>query len=302
MLLQALRHFMREASVGLLRSWRVSVLAVFTITVSLFLAGLFLLAGRNLSRTVSDWKQEARFVVYLDPQVSADDRARLEGALRQAPWVTGIEFVTPAESALRFRQAFPSLTSLVEDARYGSLPASIEVQMRKLTAADSAAFRSWQETLKALPSVQMLDDDRDWIGDVEALIRIVEAVGSLLGIILIGASVFTIAAVVRLTSFLYRDEISVMRLVGATEFYIRGPFLVEGILQGLIGALLALAALKGVHWALASQFADSLLLKLLVRDFLSLPELAGLLAFGSAAGLAGALVSVGREVPSSEQD
>ncbi len=105
----------------------------------------------------------------------------------------------------------------------------------------------------------------------------------------------------RLTSFLYRDEISVMRLVGATEFYIRGPFYAEGILQGLLGAAAALGALAAGHLSLSAQFESSLILAIAARDFLSTSEVVALLLFGGGAGLAGALVSLGRERPASER-
>ena len=300
-LLHALRYFAREAVVGLLRSWRVSVLSVFTIAVSLFLAGLFVLVGRNLSRTVAHWKQDSRFVVYLSAGATPEQRSAIEQRLRQAPWVASLEPVSSEQSAARFRAAFPSLAELVADSRYGSLPASIEARFRPADDALRPEIQRWQQEIGGLPGVEMVDDDRDWIGDVETLIRIVEAVGSLLGAILVGASVFTIAAVVRLTSYLYRDEIAVMRLVGATEFFIRGPFYVEGMLQGVLGALLALLTLQATHLTLAARFGDSLLLRLLAHDFLSGLEIGALLVFGAAAGLAGAVVSLGREVPTSEQ-
>lgn len=147
----------------------------------------------------------------------------------------------------------------------------------------------------------MIDDDRDWIEDVEALLALVRGVGTLLTTVLLGAAVFTIAAVVRLTSFLYRDEIAVLRLVGATEFYIRGPFYLEGLLQGLLGAMFAVATLASFHLSVAARYEASLVVAVAARDFLSTPQTAALVLFGAAAGLAGALVSLGRERPTSER-
>ena len=130
----------------------------------------------------------------------------------------------------------------------------------------------------------------------------VRGVGSVLSGVLLGAAIFTIAAVVRLTSFLYRDEIAVMRLVGATEFYIRGPFYVEGILQGVLGAGAAVAALDAVHLALLPRLDNSLVLAIVARDFLPPAEIALMLLFGGLSGLVGALVSLGRERAASETE
>jgi cell division transport system permease protein len=300
-MIAALRYFLREALVGLLRSWRVSLLAILTIGVSIFLAGLVLLVSQNLSSSIDRWRAEARLVVYLDSGIDAAERDAVERALREAPWTSSVVAVPAEESARRFLSAFPSLTELVADARYGSLPESFEAELRSATAEEEPRFRDWSRRLAELPGVEIVDDDRDWISDVEALLALVRGVGTLLTAVLLGAAVFTIAAVVRLTSFLYRDEIAVMRLVGATEFYIRGPFYAEGILQGLFGAAAALVALGAAHLSLATRLGGSLVLTIAARNFLSAAEIALLFLFGGAAGLAGALVSLGRERPASER-
>lgn len=300
-LLRALRYFFVEAWVGLARSWRVSALAILTIGVSLFLAGTFLLTSQNLSLSIAAWKEEARFAVYLADEITEPQRLRIESALRDSTWVAELAFVSPAEGAARFRSAFPSLAELVDDRRYGELPGSFEARVRALPAADRGPFRQWSEAIAALDGVETVDDDREWIDDVEALLNVVRAVGTILTAVLLGAAVLTIAAVVRLTSFLYRDEISIMRLVGATEFVIRGPFYVEGLLQGVLGAATALCALRLAHFGLHSKLTDSLVLQIAAREFLSGREVLALLAFGALAGLGGALVSLSREQPTSEQ-
>jgi cell division transport system permease protein len=300
-MIAALRYFLREAFVGLVRSWRVSLLAVLTIGVSVFLAGLVLLVSQNLSSSIDRWRREARLVVYLDPQIEDADREAVERALRDAPWTSAVAAVPAEESTRRFRSAFPSLSELVADARYGSLPESLEAELRSATTEEEPSFRDWTRQLAALPGVEIVDDDRDWIEDVEALLALVQGIGTLLTGVLLGAAVFTIAAVVRLTSFLYRDEIAVMRLVGATEFYIRGPFYAEGILQGLFGAAAALGALGAAYLSLSARFDSSLVLTIVASDFLSSTEIVSLVLFGGTAGLAGALVSLGRERPASER-
>lgn len=300
-LLQALAYFVREALTGLLRSWRVSLLAVLTIAVSLFLAGGFLLTSANLARSVATWREQARFVVYLSEEAEPAARESVERALRGAPWVLEVAFVPPADGAARFRAAFPTLAELVDDSRYGSLPASFEATLRDIGEAERAAHRQWLTDLDALAAVETIDDDRDWIEDVETLLVVVRAFGSLLTGVLLGAAIFTIAAVVRLTSFLYRDEIAVMRLVGATEFYIRGPFYLEGLLQGLTGGVAATAALRLVHASLQPRLEDSLVLRLMAERFLGGREIAFLVAVGAVAGLGGALASLGREQAASER-
>jgi cell division transport system permease protein len=299
-LLQALRDFAREALIGLARSLRVSALAIVTIGVSLFLAGVFYLVSRNLESTVQRWRDEARLVVYLGPEATADRVAAIEARLRSAPWVVGVDRVAREEAERRFKRAFPSLSDLVTEGTNAALPASLEARLRPLGQVDQEALRGWTLELTGLAGVELVDDDRDWIEQVETVLTVVRALGLVLTTVLIGASIFTIASVVRLTSYLYRDEISVMRLVGATEFYIRGPFYLEGMFQGLIGALVALGGLTGVHLLLQPKLGQSLVANALAQEFLTPAEMAGLLGFGALAGLVGAIVSLGREQISSE--
>lgn len=123
----------------------------------------------------------------------------------------------------------------------------------------------------------------------------VEGLGVVLGAVLLLTAVFTISSVIRLTAYLYRDEIAVMRLVGATEFFIRGPFYMEGMLQGLAGGALAVAALFGAHSLLLEGSSDTVLTSLVASEFLSFSELLALTIFGGLAGLIGAVTSLRKE-------
>jgi cell division transport system permease protein len=127
------------------------------------------------------------------------------------------------------------------------------------------------------------------------VVAVVRAVGLALVGGLLGAAIFTIASVIRLTAYLHHEEIGIMRLVGATEFFIRGPFYAEGLLQGLIGGALAGGALFGVYAALHARRQGSLFSSVLALDFLSPQQVAFLVLLGAAAGLFGAVASLRRE-------
>ncbi|MGE0638806.1 MAG: cell division protein FtsX [Thermoanaerobaculia bacterium] len=291
---QALAYFVREATTGLLRSLRVSLLAILTIAVSLFLSGALFLASQNLAHTVRSWRSEARFVVYLERSTDTARRAELLSLVRDSPWTGEVVEVSSEEAGRRFARAFPSLAELVEG-RGGELPVSFEARLRDPGATESTPFSDWVAAIRAEPGVEMVDADQDWIEQVETLLALVRGLGLALTIILLGASVFTIASVVRLTSFLYRDEIAVMRLVGATEFFIRGPFYVEGVLQGVLGGGIAIGALVGLHAFVRQKIASSAIAGILADRFLDPAELGLLLLFGAVAGWLGAVISLGKE-------
>ncbi|HVT17930.1 MAG TPA: permease-like cell division protein FtsX [Thermoanaerobaculia bacterium] len=296
--LQALRYFTREALVNLLRSWKVSLLAVATIAVSLVLGGTFLLASRNLSASVEHWRGEMRVVIYLRPDAPARDLARLAAEARRAPWVASAQAIPAQRARQRFKEIFPGLADLVEGWDGEPLPASIEVGFRPGAigpARAPAGFAPWLESWRRRPEVAMVDDDREWLGKLETVVAVVRGMGLVLGGILLGAAIFTIASIIRLTAYLHHEEMAIMRLVGATEFFIRGPFFVEGLLQGLIGGAAAGASLYAAFRLIHAQTPPSLFASVLAARFLTLQQLAILILLGGLAGLVGAVASLRRQ-------
>ena len=290
---QAIAYFAREALVSLVRSWKISLLAVTTIAVSLFLGGVFLLISGNLRQLIDRWQDESKVVIYLQTGVGAAEKERLVRLLREAPWSLEVEIVTAEAARRRFRSAFPSLGELLDGWGQDPLPASLEIGL-DWQLASGPQLEAWIEDLRRDPAISMIDDDRDWLSQLEAVVFVLEALGMVLGLILLATAVFTISSVIRLTAFLYREEIAVMRLVGATEFLIRGPFYMEGLLQGLLGGLLAITALFGAHVLMIERYADATL-SLLAAQFLAPIELLALVSLGGLAGLVGAITSLRRE-------
>lgn len=294
-LFQALLYFLREAAVGLARSWKVSLLAVLTIAVSLFLGGTVQLVTSNLSRAVDDWQRQARLTIYLRADPAPGEREALEALVLGQGLAASREEISAAEAVARFHRNFPSLVGLFSGLEGDPLPASWELQIDP-SERSGERFGAWVASLRSHPAVLMVDDDLDWLDQAARLLGLVRTSGLALSALLLGAAVFTIASVVRLILLLYRDEIAVLRLVGATEFFVRGPFYAQGLLQGLLGALAALGSLALVRAVLLANLGSSLAAGLLLARFLAPGQQALLVAIGALAGLGGAVLSVRREV------
>ncbi|MFP3938956.1 MAG: cell division protein FtsX [Thermoanaerobaculia bacterium] len=291
-LAKAFAYFVREAAVNLVRSWKVSFLAVATIAVSLLVGGVFLVAAGSLATVVEEARDESRIVAYLESSTSAAEVRELAERVRGMDWVARVEPVSAAEARERFVAIFPSLAEVVEGgASASALPPSLEVEPgAESTGAEER--EAWLDELRALSAVSMVDDDREWLGQLSALVAVVRGVGLALGGVLLGAAVFTIASVIRLTTYLYEEEVAIMRLVGATEFYVRGPFYVAGVLQGAVGGTVATLALAGVFHLAEQRLGGSLLGRLLTSAPPSPGELAALAGLGALAGLVGAVLSL----------
>ena len=293
-LLRILLFFLREAYVNLRRSWKVSLLAVFTITTSLFVGGLFLLLSENLAQLLEDWRRQAKVIVYLRAPLEAAERDDLVQWLDRAEGVAQVRQVSAERARQRFAEIFPSLSDLTLEWSEAPLPASLELSLDPQRSGEGD-FPAWLAEVRRHPAVDLVDDDRDWLRQLELLVAVFRGVGLTLGALLLAAATLTIASVIRLTAYLYRDEIAVLRLIGATEFYIRGPFYAEGLVQGAAGGLVALAGLYASYRIIRPQSDAALMGTVLVGDFLPVPQLLLLLALGSLAGLLGAILSVRRE-------
>lgn len=289
---QALLYFVAEALTGLGRSWKVSLLAVLTIAASLFTGGLFMLVSGNLERVAREWRSDAKIVVYLTPGAGDDELARLSLAAESERWVRRVDRVSRAAAEERFTAVFPDLAPLLAGWDEAPLPPSLEISYDPATPA--ATVRGWLDGLVADAGVEMVDDDRQWLEQLGGLIGVVRGVGLVVSAILLAAATFTIASVVRLTAYLYREEIAVMRLVGATELFIRGPFLAAGLIQGMLGGGLALGGLGAAFRATGAWSLPTLLGPTLFGSFLSTPQLAALVALGSLAGVLGSALSLRR--------
>jgi len=292
---RAVRYFLREAASDLWNRRTVNLISIGTIGASLYVAGLFILLTTNIGRVVSSWAEENRVSVYLSDAMADDARARLERRLAGDAAVKSVEFVSKEEALGRFRRDFPDLVDLAVGLGTNPLPASFEVTVRR-EAVDPRLIEKLAATISAEAGVEGVRYDLAWIRRVRTLLRILGLGGSFLGGILLAAAVITIYGVIRLNVFARREEIEILRLVGATRGFIRGPFLVEGAFQGIAAALLALALIAATWFFVASSrpVRSDLLLAALTSGFLPLWAPPALLAVGLAIGLSGSLFSVRR--------
>jgi cell division transport system permease protein len=293
-LIRILGYFLSEATSSLWRSWKVSLLAILTIAMSIFIGGTFMLLSGNLEHLVENWRQEAKIIVYLESSSSSGDLERVRSLADRPAWITSVQEISGKQASSRFREIFPSVQDLLRSWDEEPLPTSLEMSF-DTTRASRGEFDAWLNELRADPTVILVDDDRDWLHQLDAFVGILRGLGLVVGLALLGAAVVTIASVIRLTAFLYRDEISVMRMVGATELYIRGPFFCEGLIQGLVGGVVALLSLWVAFLALNPRNSTVLLGNVLIDRFLSWQGMLALLGVATVAGLLGAIVSLRRE-------
>lgn len=233
-----------EAARSVWRRRGASAMAVATAGASLFVLGLLLLVGIATAGVLAEWTAAAELSVFLRDSATADQRAAIERTLRGSDLVAGHAYVGPDEALRRFREQFPDLAASAAALESNPLPASYDVRLRPERARD-AAVDDFAASLGALPGVSDVQYDRRWVDRLLTVVAAVRTAGVTLAIVLVVGACLTITSVVRLALHARRAEIEIMQLVGAPLAYIRGPFVLEGTMLGLAGALLAL----GTLWA-----------------------------------------------------
>jgi len=291
--LRALGYFFQEALTSLWRSRLTGALSVGTIAVSLFVLGTFLTVASNLSHAVARWRQKVEVTFYLKEGLEPHIRQSLIDHLHDDPMVEAVTAVSRDEALDRFRALFRDLRTLPDDLGENPFPASLEVTL-KPDRQSAEAVQALVENYRSAPGVAEVQYDLLWIQRLSTAIRLVRGLGAVLGGILVLAAVFTISNVIRLTVYARQDELDIMRLVGATQAYVRGPFVIEGMLQGGLGGLISV----GLLWVAFRVLAPDALAAsdLLGRAVVFLPASLcwAVVGGGMLVGVVGSLVSLGR--------
>ena len=290
--MRALRYALDEALSSLWRGRQSGLLSTVTIALALFVLGGFLLVTSNLQRLGATWDSAAEMSVYLTDDVTPAERSAIESVLASGPIATAREYVSKEEALTRFKQTFGDLASAVGGAGDNPLPASYEVRLRT-GIGQSEQLNDFGARLRQTPGVADVRYDRQWLDRLQAAISVIRAIGLLLASVLTIAAALTVANVVRLALYARRDEIEIMQLVGAPLVYIRGPFVMEGILQGGTGAILALAALSAGFVIVRARYLAPLAATLDMSSIRFLPmELCAVLVVGGmVVGCVGGLVA-----------
>jgi cell division transport system permease protein len=264
------------------------------ICLSFLIVGAFLSLANNLQRVARQVSADMVVTFFLDKAAPPADLAALERRVRSSPLVAEVRIVAAGEALERFRRSFPELRDILENLKGNPFPASLEARLKD-KARDSKEIAGFVREIRAIRGVADAQYNRDWVDRMQALSRLARAVGFFLGGILVLASFFIVSNVIKLNVIARKNEIEILRLVGATNLFIRVPFLLEGMAMGILGSLVSLGLLF-VAVRLFPVYVGSLgaLQQILNFRFLTPSQALGLVAAGAAIGLVGSASSVSR--------
>jgi cell division transport system permease protein len=233
-----------EALRDLRRAGRVAVSAILLITLSLAALGAFWLVSSNIGQATDQWRNRVRIIVFLKRDASTAEGHAVADRVTAMPGVATVRYVSKAEALGTLKQVLGKDAGVADQLPVNPLPASLEVTPTAEGATPDGA-RALIARLAALPEVDEVGGGSQWIERLAQGRRLLNVVGAGVGAVLALAAILTVTTATTLVLHARRQEMEIMRLVGAPEVVVRMPLLLQGMMQGLLGAMIAIWALIG---------------------------------------------------------
>ena len=292
-----LERFLREAYKNVRTTPLLTLVAVLTIAVSLILVGLFGFVMIHGDRLLDGIARDLRITVYLTDDITADEVDALQIMIADREEVASITFLSAQDDRELNRALLTPelLEGLDQEAIPGQPALEVQIAPRQRTTDDLKALMEWLRELREVDTVQDTYFGADKVRVLFAVMDLVRLTGSVICIIVLAAAIFFTFSTIKLAVYARRQEIEVLRLVGATDRYIRAPFYIEGLLAGLAGAIGALIIVAFIHSRLLAFVVEEHSLNVSL-DLLPAGMLVWLFLGGIGLGLLGAALSVGRHM------
>ncbi|MDD2271683.1 MAG: permease-like cell division protein FtsX [Desulfuromonadaceae bacterium] len=287
--------FLSRAITNIRQNVFVNVVTIGTITLALLIVSLFLLIFVNLENATDSLSERVQVTVYFDNELSSQDQAMYREKIVALPGVSRVSYVTRDEALKRFKSRLRGQETLLEGVGAEILPTSFEIALKR-SYRETASVENFVSALKRIPGITEVQYGEEWVRRFNSFLNLLRLLGALLGGFLIIAATFIVSNTIKLTIYSRRDELDIMSLVGATRFFIKAPFLLEGLIQGIVGSALAVVLLFGVYEGFLHNAGSFLTFNPATSglSFLSLEYVAGLLLAGALLGFVGSLTSLKR--------
>ena len=288
-------YFLSRAIANMRQNMFVNVVTIGTISLALLIFSLFLLVFANLGDAAEEWSKKMQVSVYFDRELAPGEVDVIRGRIQSLGGTEKIAYVSREEALKRFRSRLKGQESLLDGVSADILPSSMEISLKRGYRTGDA-MDAYVAQLKKVPEIGEVQYGAEWVKRFTAFMSFARLVGLLVGGFLFLAVVFIVSNTIELTIYARKDEIDILSLVGATRFFIKAPFLIEGVIQGAAGALFALLLLVLSYLAFVRNAGNFLSFDPGSVGLVFLPPsyLAGIFFGGIALGFIGSLTSLKR--------
>ena len=283
--------FFKRALDDIFKNRFLNLVTIITISLSILIASAFILFFVNTSDIINSWKKGLRIMAYLKPGLNNDGLKDLKQTIQSLDDVDTVVFVSKQEALDRLKNQMKNQSSLFTNLTQNPLPDSIEIRM-------TATTESWQKIdalatrVEALPQIEEVEYGQRWVGRFAQIISLFRLTGYAMGALFFMATIFIVANTIRLVLYSRREEVEIMRLVGATDNFIKIPFYFEGLIQGALGAIAGLAMLYIAFMFVSSNVEKGFFPGLFRFHFLSPTLLLAILLVSMLVGWLGCLISL----------
>jgi cell division transport system permease protein len=281
----------KRAFRDILKNRFLSMVTIITIALSVLIVGAFGLFFLNAGDMMNTWKHGIRIMVYLKPALSEAQHLDIKYRLKSVAGVRDARFIPKAEALVLLKSQMKRQISLLENLRDNPLPDAFEVTLIP-SAQEDAAIEILAEQIEALPSVESVEYGQRWVKRFINLFNLFKLVGYALGGLFFLAAVLIVANTIRLVLYSRREEIEIMRLVGATDTFIKLPFYLEALIQGAFGSVLGLLGLLACYISISSQFQQGFAAELIKLRFYGLDITLAIIILGMLVGWLGCMLSL----------
>lgn len=287
--------FVREAIQGIKNNAFIHAIAIGTITFALLTFGIFIITVINLDRIFDDWGKRMHVIAYLDGKSTEEETTAVRKAIAGLPQTGKVTYISKDKALSILKKNLQNQAGILDNLDENPLPPSFEIQLKE-EHANPQSISIFVKEVKKLDNISDVDYGQEWLKKFSAFISMIKLVGTGVGGFLLLATIFIISNTIKLTIYSRRDEIEIMKLVGATNLSIQIPFFLEGITQGLLASLLSLGILYVGYKLLIYKITIDYSLYLGYVDLIFLPQklFAALILLGIALGIFACIFSMGR--------
>jgi cell division transport system permease protein len=279
----------------MLREWRLHALSVFSLAVAFVCLGAALLVLTNLRAIEERWAHAGRASIYLKDDAAPQDVEALKVALTNVPGVLGVRYVSPGQARAEFGQKEAGPKNELAALPVEAFPASIEVEVRP--DLDDQEISAIVGKLRQLPAVDDVETYQAWTERLSRLIRGGVTAAALLALVVFASVLAVVGSTIRLALQRRRTEVEVLKLVGATDRFVKGPFLVEGMSQGALGATGAIGLLAALFFVVRGRLDTELASLIGIQpSFLPWYVAVGMVVVGMVLGMVAAMLGLRRLV------
>jgi cell division transport system permease protein len=251
-----MNHFIKKAMADIRSNRFLNIITIITIALSILVVSVFLLFFENANRIIESWNQGGRAMIYLKPDFSLDMLPDLKSQLNSLGNIEQMVFISKDQALNKLKKEMADRTSFLKTLNDNPLPDALEIRIKGYHSFDE--IKNFAEQVKSIKIVEDVEYGQGWLGKFLKIFKLFKITGYAMCSLFFLIALFITANTVRLAFYSRKLEVEIMRLVGATESFIKAPFYVEGIVQGFLGGLLGLGVLLITYITISSGITQNL--------------------------------------------